>query len=323
MRAIPIVACLAMFACQSENELRFLSSVQTETDGVALSDDGTVSFAAMAGTTCTLDARFGCPTADDDLPSDHEVVLDHYQGETLAASDDVLHFMAGGNWHPGADLFVPQLRQARLTQAGVLTVHGTVSDCVLDHEGDVRSVDGVLCGEEVSVEADRTGALVALTPEGALRVSSSGIQVLSRDADRAAVDPSLKQVYLTRVGERSVEAVSNLGRSAWVARLEGPVRDLATRGDKAQVVVLTESDDGLGVVHLLDGSTGAVASSHRIPSADGTLEVSGNGRVLAFVTDDEVHHFEMVVDGEDPMAKSDDPDCIDLPTRNGPSVGLD
>ena len=323
MRAIPIVACLALFACQSENELRFLSSVATETDGVAMSEDGTNSFAAMAGTTCTLDARFGCPTADDDLPTEEEQVWDHYAGETLAASTDTLHFMAGGTWHPGADLYVPALRQARLTQSGVMLVRGDEADCELDHEGTVLPVDGVLCADDVSVEADRTGALVALTRKGALRVSDTGVQVLSKTANRASVDPSLRQVYLATAGNRSVEAKSSSGKDAWTVEVEGRVSDLATRGDKGEVVVLAEAEDGLGEITILDGSTGKELSTHRIPSADGHIEVSGNGRVMAFVTDTEVHHFEIVVDGEDPMPKSEDPECEDLPTRAGSSMGLD
>ncbi len=323
MRAIAVVACLGLFACQSENELVHLSSTETTTDGLALSEDGTQSFAAMAGTTCVLDARVGCPIADEDLPTEDEQVLDHFEGETLALSAHTLHFMDGGHWDKGADIEVPSLRQARLTRRGLLTVEDRDAECVLSHDGVEVAVDGLLCADGVEVEVDRRGALVAITTAGAFRADVSGVERISATADRVSVDPHLGQTYLAQSGKRAIEAVGDDGARRWEVELDGAVRDLVTRGDKADLLVLSEGRDGLGLVSILDGSTGKELSAHAIPSANGRIEVAGSGRVMAFISDDEVHHFEVVVGGEKGLPASKDPECSDIPTRDGGSMGLD
>ena len=109
-RSASTVACLlALGACQSESELRFVSTLDAQTNGVQFSQDGNQSHVGMSGMTCTVSTEWGCPTDDADLPTEREVVLDHLDGQTLAASDSAVHVIDGSGWIREADIPVPQV----------------------------------------------------------------------------------------------------------------------------------------------------------------------------------------------------------------------
>ncbi|MEM6927846.1 MAG: hypothetical protein AAF602_13020 [Myxococcota bacterium] len=317
---IPIVG-LAAVGCASETQFVYRSTVITETDGVAMSDDGLTSFAAMGGLTCALDVRWGCPTTEDDLPTDEEQVLDHLDGLTLATSaETTLHFMDGGAWNPDRDMDVPSLKTARLSDAGLLTL--TSADaCALEIDGVTHTVDAEFCGAS-AYEVDRRGAMLAITDSGVLRADASGMTRLTDHGNLASVDLAHDLVFAATTGEDALRAVDVEGSEVWSVTLDQPVRDLAARGDKGDVLVLTESADGLGQIELLDGATGEGTLLGRVPSAEGSLEVSGNGRTIALVFEGEVHHYEIVVEGE-PTPVGEEVECQELPIPNSPGVGFD
>jgi len=320
MRVVVILAGLAAVGCTSEHELQFRSTVVTESDGVALSDDGLTSYAAMNGLTCALDVRWGCPTIEDDLPTDEEQVLDHLDGTTLAASASTLHFMEGGSWDPSRDLAVPSLRTARLSDAGLLALHDD-DGCQLDIGSQTMTVDDAFCSA-TDLEVDRRGALVAITEGGVLRADASGVTRLAEGGDRGAVDLSQDLVYVATAGDYRLTAVDGRGAEQWSVDLDNPVRDVAARGDKGDVIVLSENAEGLGVIERRDGLTGEVESLGTVPVADAALRVSANGRTLALVTEGEISHFEIVIEGEK-VPLGEEVTCLDLPVPQSPGVGFD
>ena len=96
-------------------ELRYQSTLMAKTNGVAMSEDGLSSFAAMSGTTCSIDTRWGCVTGDEDLPTTEERVLDHHDGITLASTVEGLHLMSTEGWVENNQI-ERVIRNARLTQ---------------------------------------------------------------------------------------------------------------------------------------------------------------------------------------------------------------
>lgn len=321
MRAVVTLAGLALIGCTSEHELQFRSTVVTQSDGVAMSDDGLTSYAAMEGLTCALDVRWGCPTVEDDLPTDDERVLDHLEGTTLATSDAKLHFMNGGTWDPAQDLDVTDLRTARLSRAGLLMLHDDPSACRLDVGTGSVDLDASFCAAS-SFEVDRRGALLAMTDDGVFRADASGVTQLTDRGNRGAVDPMRDVVYVATAGDTRLQAVATTGDEAWSLEVDYPVRDLVARGDKGDVILLTEDANGLGRIERRDGETGEVRSIGTVPSAEGTLAVSANGRTLAIVTDHEIHHYEIVIEGE-PSPVGQTVECQDLPVPQSPGVGFD
>ena len=134
-RTLAVVCLLATTACVSENELRYTSTLQAETNGVRLSEDGYDGFAAMSGTTCTIDANWGCPVADEDLPTEGEKVVDHHLGTTLATSDVGLHTIDAGKWQQSLDVDLWGLRTASLHDRGTMAISGDVRACTLTDIG--------------------------------------------------------------------------------------------------------------------------------------------------------------------------------------------
>ena len=308
--------------CGTENELQYRSSLDAETHGVALSHDGLDSYAAMVGTTCTIDTAWGCPTADEDLPTEDERVTDHYRGTTLAVSDEGVHLLRGAVWD-GETSALAQVRTAKLTDAGVLALGGSAEACWYHQDGMKSEVPASLCADGTTVGVDRRGGLVAATPDGVFAVDGEGVRTVHEDADLAAVDAVGGRTYVARRGERTLTALDDAGAVLWTTEASGPVVDIEVRGDKQDLVVFASVSDDLGNIERIDGPSGARRSSTRVPTTTGELVLSGNGHTLALVGRDTVHHFSFVIDGEDPVVRGESVDCFDLPVRQSQGFSTD
>lgn len=322
MRAILVVACVGLGACAVDNELQYRSTVSAETRGVALSDDGLTSYAAMVDTTCALDTHWGCSVNDENLPTDDERVVDHYDGRTLAQSADRLFWMNGDTWN-GDEAEVPQLRAARLSDTGLLSLHGGGDSCAFSAGEDVIEVDGALCAEGVRVAVDRRGAIVAATAQGVFRADRVGVTRIADSGDRVAVDASLGQIYVATAGSPRVTAYDDAGVVRWTANTTSAVTDIAVRGDKLDLLVLAAGDNGTGLLRRIDGETGEEVSVGRLPDGHGEVVTSLNGRMIAIVTPTAIHHYEMVVEGEADVVNDEEVTCGELPVRNSTGVGTE
>jgi hypothetical protein len=314
MRKASHVAALALAvtACTSENELRFVSTLDATTYGVALSEDGNNSHVGMSGMTCTVSTEWGCPVDDADLPTEEERVLDHFEGLTLASSTGAVHQIDADGWRRTDDIEVDGVRAARYTNQGLLMIRGDSEACFVQSDSTQTSVPGALCDTDVKVQVDRdAGVLYAATGKAVYTVDEEGADKIEQ-SDLVAWDRRLEQRYTATNGESTLHATTRDGNEVWTTDLDLPIRSLSARGNKGQVLVLTDSSDGFGLLHRLDGETGRPLSSSELPDSAGEIEVSGNGHAVAIIRDEEVHFFSLVIDreGESEVVEENPPSCL-------------
>lgn len=310
-----VIVCLALLsACQSESELRFVSTLDAPTNGVRFSADGNESHVGMSGMTCTVSTEWGCPTDDADLPTEREVVLDHYEDRTLAASDGFVHEIDAGGWIRDADKAIPQVHEARYTAKGVLLLRGDDSACAVQLEGAETALPTELCAEGLEVTVDRSRAtFYAATPDGVVAIDLGGVQKVSKTGDLVAWDAKLDQLYVATTGKSEVLALTAEGAEIWTTDVGLPIQDLEARGDTGQVLVMAKDEEGFGRLFRLDGKTGKIRGSSQLPDGEGDLVVSDNGQGVGIIRPDNVHFFELVVtsEGEEPVLEEDPKDCLD------------
>lgn len=308
------VVCASVASCTMENELRYTSTLQAETHGVALSDDGLDAHAAMSGTTCVIDAAWGCPTSDANLPSEDEVVLDHYQGVTLGRSVEGVHSIEGGVWVEADDVLVHGVRTAALYDDGKVVLTADEAGCWIQHGDDAPvAVNDDACAEGARYSVDHhDGTLFATTSGGVIAMERTALASMASAGDLLAWDASLHLLYTAFSGGDALRALDRKGREVWEVTSRGPIVSLAARGDRGEVLVSIEGEDGLGALERRDGENGRLLGSSSLPTDDGEIIASGNGMVVAISRFDEVHFFalDMGADGE-PVVDPTPPECID------------
>lgn len=312
MRYVFLLAATTLVGCAIENELRYTATLESMTDGVVFTDDGLDSIAAMAGTTCTIDPRWGCPTDDVDLPTDGEQIVDHYAGLTLGRSAVGVHTLTGSAWDAANDLVLDEVRVARLTDRGRVVLAGS-TDCALYlDDAEPVGVPASLCADDARASVDRTTGHLYVASEGdLLRVGADGLrQVVTGDFDRLARDATRQLTYVTRGGGSSITAIDDDGRTAWTTDVDVAVRSLVTRGDRGDVLVLGERTNGFGQLIRIDGATGQVRSAQEVPDGQGELAVSGNGAAIAIIRAEQVHYYALDVAGEQPVVDPAPPNCM-------------
>jgi hypothetical protein len=302
MRQTALLLTLFAGACASdEGELQYTSTLEAQTRGVVLSYDGLDAYAAMGDTTCKVDTTWGCPTADGDLPTDDEWVIDHFEGRTLAASDLGVHMLDGSQvWLEDADLAVDQVRDARITSKGLVVLAGDENGCSMANEDGSVALPGEFCLPNLSAAVDRTeGALLVATSDGLFRVDGSGVHPLPGSGDLVAVGHDGVFYTATR-GATGLTAFDPAGTTLWTAETAGPVVSIAARGDTGDLLALVR-DGGLGALERHDGASGETAASYALPAAEGDLVTSGNGRTVGIVLPDAVHYYSLDLPGEAPV----------------------
>jgi len=309
-----VVVCALAAACGSEQELRYTSTLEAETSGLALSERGDAAHAAMSGTTCTIDPEFGCPIADADLPSAEEAVLDHRDGITLGRSPRGLHKVDADGWRRTDDLAIDGLKTAKLVDGGTAMLWGDTDQCWTQRgDGDAIEVPGAACADGAAVEVDRRrGTLFVASDLGLVTVDDAGSQTLARiDEDLVSWDASLRQLYVAHEGSSLVRAITRRGEEVWTYETEGTVRSIASRGKHGEVLILSRGADGYGTIHRVDGSNGNDQGSTEVPVSDADLEVSADGGAVALVCTSEVHFYAFERDDADTgTITRDPPNCI-------------
>lgn len=325
MRHGALLLTLLAGACSTgDGELQYTSTLEAQTRGVVLSYDGLDAFAAMGDTTCRVDTTWGCPTADADLPSEDEWILDHFDGLTLAASDVGVHTLDGSQaWLTDLDVTVDGVRDAKLTSTGVMVVSGDESGCSMSNEDGSVALPGTFCLPTVSSAVDRVeGSMIVATDDGLFRVDASGVTRLPGTGDLVAANDEGLFVTATR-GSSGLRAFDHNGVPVWTAETDGPVQSIAMRGDTGDLLALV-SNDGLGALERHQGATGETAASYALPAAGGDLISSGNGRTVGIVLPDAVHYYSLDLPGEAPVIDATPAtDCMqDVPwSWNSPTFG--
>lgn len=309
-----VAAGALLGACSSENELRYTATLQAETHGVVLSDDGLDGFAAMSGTTCTIDVNWGCPTADEDLPTEQESLVDHFGHETLGVSSEGVHAIVDGRWDQAADIAVQGVRTARLKrEGGHVVLGGSPEDCWIQHDGDDRvGVPGEACDDLAHTTIDRaTGTMFVASDGRLLALERDGARELPQPGNLVAWDATVGLLYTAEKGSTDLWALEPSGELAWEAVTRDPIADIGARGERGEVMVLTKRSDGLGGMERRTGETGRLLGHSVLPTADGQITSSLNGVRIAVIRGDEVHFFALETDGEAPVVDETPPECID------------
>ncbi|MEQ1564285.1 MAG: hypothetical protein ABMA64_01520 [Myxococcota bacterium] len=316
MRLAPLAVALA--ACTPiENELRYTSTLQAETSGVALSDDGLDGHAAMSGTTCTIDVNWGCPVADMDLPTPHEFVVDHHGGDTLGASDEGAHTIgADGSYEPSLDIPAQGIHTGRIWAGGTVLLGGGADSCWIQYGTDAPiEVPSEACADDADFAVDRADGTMFVAGGGAVVAAGvDGVRELATGADRVAWDAAGRQLLVATAGDRSLSALDRDGAARWTVEVDGTINQVAARGSRGEIVLWVEREDGFGSIERRDGQGNLLARSE-VPGADGELIVSENGVRLALVRDDEVNFFALETDGDEPVRDTTPPVCIDPEIR--------
>lgn len=318
MRALSVVALATLAtACSSNEELRFTSTLDADVSSLILSADGLDAVAGMIGMTCTIDTNWGCPVSDTDLPTEDERIVDVRGTTTLATSSEGIHTIRGAEYVITEDVAMTNVRTAGLY--GVeqhVTLAGTLGETCLFQVGDASvSVFGEACAPEMVYSYDRDNGRVFAAGNGAVyALTAGGATQLSDAHDLASWDVGTEAVYVAQKGGFDLGLIRPSGETVWSITTSEPIVSIVARGGLGQVVVLTETTDGYGLVQRFDGADGKKLGQARVPDAQRTLEASDNGAKLAMLADGEVHFYEMGKDIEALPVDDTPVDCI-VPTQ--------
>ncbi len=303
MRLVTTILPMALLAaCQGpEIELSHMSTLQEATNGVVVYDDGQKVHAAMRGTTCAFDTLNGWFIADHDLPTENERIVDTLNGEVLGASAEGAHLLDRGR-----DVAIPKLREARLWDGGLVTLHRADGGCVAGWEGEPEVVvPSAACDASAAVSVDPSeGVLYVGTPDGTLQIDRQGAASFEEAADLSAFDVTTGLLYLAMKGEPHVWATSADGGLAWHTELPGAVTSLDDMGRRGMVLVMMRDPEGGGRFVVLDGETGERHVEHDAPSSEVEVTVSEDGTTVAVTLQEEaVYFYDVTEEGETPKKR--------------------
>lgn len=287
-------------ACQGEAiELSHMSTLQEQTRGVVVMDNGLRIQAAMQDTTCIFRTLDGSFVRDHDLPTRDERIVDTYQGEILGSSAVGVHLV-----NRGEDVAIANVTGARLWRDGVVALHEEDGGCTVSWNTDAHlSVPAQLCEADAITVDPRDGTLFVGLPGETHRIDREGHASFDSGADLIAWDRASGLVYMAVSGEPHVWATDVNGVPAWSATTPGPITALTHMGDRGLLLLMLEAGDGEGRFYVLDGQTGQRNSEHDAPGSEVEIDMSQDGTTLAVTLVDEVHFFDVTADGEDPRER--------------------
>lgn len=290
-----------------DSDLQYLGTLQKDTNGVVMFEDGNSGHAAMSGTTCVITTSGGIEDDVDVTSTDNESVLDGTRdadGTTvLARTTGELHLLFPTDNIMNLDddvrtVDVPGVQDARLTESRDIVA---LADCgvqwmnldeeanlldtsILALEGcsgmdptfDVNPLDG-------TAFVTTTAGVVSVTPDGATRIADA--------ADLLEYSVSQDALVLANAGDSVVRLVDSTGAELWSADVGAPVFDVADLGSRDLMGVMLDHDNGAELV-LLNVADGSIDRTFSLPSA-ATIEPSGNGQTLALVLPNAVHYYNL------------------------------
>ena len=294
-----LIALALLTACTGSDTLHLnhMSTMQSQTRGVVLYDDGQRGHAAMQWTTCEFDTLNGWLISDHDLPTETEVVQDQLDNVVLGRSDEGVHFVQD----PDRDLSLARTVQARLQDDGTAAIlrHDAVDGCVADFGDQVVPVGQALCQEDARVDTDRDGTLYVATGQKLVAVSRDGTTTLDDGVDLVVYDRSVDMVYTTRSGDTELRGLDTSGTVQWRAETLGPIHALSHMGRRGLALVMVEDPDtGHGALQAYEGYSGELMVHHQTPTGDGEITVSEDGTTLAVTLPNEVYFYDVSAEGE-------------------------
>ena len=279
--------------------LDLMSTMQSETRGVVLYDDGQRGHAAMNGQTCEFDTLNGWLITDHDLPTESESIQDTYGDEVLGRSDEGAHKV-----HAQADLFAPGLVQSRLMADGeVAMVRGGEGLCSLEVGAFDLALAPSFCDPGLHMDTDRERTVFLSDGDEVLAIDlpTGQSQTIADGVELVVYDRAADMIYTAHLGGIEVTGRFPTGEVRWVTEVAGPIHALDDMGRRGLALVMVEDvDTGRGVMQMIEGDSGEIVGEHGTPDPEVDVEVSDDGTTLALTRPTEVFFYDITAEGEEP-----------------------
>jgi len=304
MRPILLSTLFAIAAtgCQpSALTLTHMSTLDSQTRGVVLYDDGQRGHAAMWETTCEFDTLNGWLISDHDLPTQDEVIQDTFDGQVIGRSDQGAHIVQDR----GRDVVQTGVVASRLLERGVVTVYDKGGDCrVSFREGPAVSVPDEACDLSNGFDTDREGRVFIGTATGTLSVDAEGSTEIDGPNDFVVYDRATGLTYVARHGGTEVRALTKHGDIRWSYETDGGITAMDDMGRRGMVMVMTAvAGSSGGEIIILEGHSGERVTEHSTPSSEVDLTVSEDGTTMAAVLKDQVFFYDVTDEDDAPKVR--------------------
>ncbi len=294
---------LSAVGCQqSEISMSHMSTMDSQTRGVVLYDDGQRGHAAMWDTTCEFDTLNGWLISDHDLPTDDEVIQDTYNGIVLGRSDEGVHIVQDRD----SDVSQHGVVASRLLEHGFATLHyqRATDSCAVDFDRKTVAVPLAACDDDAAVDSDRKGRLLIGTSDGTLSVSEDGVDEIGSSADIVIYDRATGLTYTAQYGGTEVTALDEYGDIKWTYETDGEITSMDDMGRRGMVMVMTGVPGSTqGKIIILEGISGEVVTDHGTPSNDVDITVSEDGTTMAAVLKDQVYFYDVTDTDDEPKVR--------------------
>ncbi|TVQ91118.1 MAG: hypothetical protein EA397_11530 [Deltaproteobacteria bacterium] len=306
MRFISLTALtgLAVGCGASDADLVYRGTLNADTNGVVIYEDGRTGHAAMLGTTCAIDTSGG--VADDvniDGTSEDQVLDGSQDGDgsvVLARTQDFLHIISGTqtSWSWGPNLAVTHNTAAPGVTDGAMTHDGVVAwaDCTVSwFDRDMNLLDSAVaplddCNATFAADFE-TGETFLANQTEIVRVTRDGADIFSDRADLMVFSPNASALVVADLGDSEVRALNLDGSLRWSTAVRGAVTDIEDLGRRGQVAVMLDHGDE-GQLVLLDAETGDFLRDFSLPSS-AEVVASRGGSTLGMVVDNVVHFYNL------------------------------
>lgn len=298
------LAALATGCGASSGDLAYQGTLDTETNGVILFEDGSTGHAGMSGTTCSITSNGTIEVDVDVTDSRDERILDGSRDDdgsvVLARTQNTLYVIESveTGWSAGlaleitSDVNVDNIVDAAITDEGAVAW----GDCTVTWFDQDMGVTGTTnvpfesCSGSLVTDRATSTAFVTSGSEVAI-ADPSGVDFLSESGDLISFSASTASVLIAQSGSSDVQAVDIDGSSRWSTTVNGEIVQIADLGDRGEVAVMVNTGSA-GSLVLLDSETGVETRSFPLPST-ADMVVSGDGSTLGMVVPDAVHFYTL------------------------------
>jgi len=307
------LAATALVGCASQDTvaLEYRSELTAQTRGVQLGEDGRSSNVGMFSTTCQVATAYASVSDDFDYDGDQDTVVD---AETvpgigftaLVITPDKVNITRPNQFPWSTEVTVDGVIDAQLSADGFVTIEvppvaGNASCNVAWYDDSGQLINsaaslGIECDQDSDLAVDgQSGTSWVSTDTGTFKVTPDGTAVRVDDIANARLswDVDANALYLGGVGGSAVRALELDGTLRWQVDLDGEVTALSHTGAEAAAAVSITNSLG-GELVIIDGFTGEVRADLPTPSAASSVDVSGNGRVMAVSLPNSVYYFDIL-----------------------------
>jgi hypothetical protein len=297
------LALTLLAGCTGSQDLYMthMSTMESETRGVVLYDDGQRGHAAMWDTTCEFDTLNGWLIEDYDLPTSDEIIQDQLNGTAVARSAQGIHMV-----HERVDIDMDHVIETRLLNGGDLATlrWAETEHCVVDIGADTVEVDVEICAGATSADTDRMGTLYVANGESAWQITADGAAWMAANVDLVVYDRSIDVTYVAELGGTELAGLGKGGEVLWTVQTLGPIASVDDMGQRGYAVVLvSDLTTGRGAMQMFEGRTGEEEVRHETPTGDGEITVSTDGTTLSITLPEYVHFYDVIAEGETPKKR--------------------